>query len=457
MKKSDIDAIVDKIEKENSIFKNKSALDVLRTPKRIIGRNKEVESLIRFFVSYKQGTIPPFVSVYGRSGSGKSTLVRFVCESLDDIALCFVNLRSAKTLFECANLILSELGSEVLPSAKGLGAVILEIKNAIISYLQEAKKQILILVLDEFDMIFYDKRNKPSDFVYKLVVLCEQLKKEKDYQLCIVGISNNVVSEYDLDERVRSRIGNSEVYFPAYGYDETLEILSMCAKEAFNEIDDTVLQYCAKLSSQDHGDARRAIDLLRVGAEIAGTKNQKLSAKHVDQAYVKLQNDRVVEIMNRATSQFRYVCRAIIYLSYIMELEFVHTSKIFDEYKLITPKESHLTYRRISEILNDIENTGMLTSQTHSRGRHGYGKQYKLVFSPDLIGPAIDVKWWNALLAMKKQMEESESREKNRKIARKIFKALGSGRVPNLAYADVWEQPRRNDANSSDLDDKEYK
>lgn len=383
--------------------------------------------------------------------------MRFVCESLDDIALCFVNLRSAKTLFECANLILSELGAKTLPSAKGLGAVISAIKDAIASYLQDAKKQVIILALDEFDMIFYDKRNKPSDFMYKLVVLCEQLKKEKNYQICIVGISNNVVSEYDLDERVRSRIGNSEVYFPAYGYEEILEILRMCSKEAFNEMDDVILQHYAKLSSQDHGDARRAIDLLRVGAEIAGAKNQALSTKHVDMAYLKLQNDRIIQMMSRVTSQFKYVCRAIVYLSYIEELEFVHTSKIYDEYKVINSKELHLSYRRISEILNDIENTGMVESQKHSRGRHGYGKQYKLAFSPDLIGPAIDAKWWDGLLIMKKQMKKSVPGEKIRKDVRKIFRSMASGRVPNLTNTDGWDPPRSKDTMSSSLRDKDYK
>ena len=146
MKKSDIDAIVSKIDRENSIFKNKAALDSLRTPKNIIGRKEQVENLVRFLAAYRQGIIPPFVSVYGRSGSGKSTLVRFVCENLDDIAYCFVNLRSAKTLFECSNLILSELGAETLPSARGLGSVISTIKDAITSYLQEAKKQVIVLV-----------------------------------------------------------------------------------------------------------------------------------------------------------------------------------------------------------------------------------------------------------------------------------------------------------------------
>lgn len=454
MKKSDIDAIVDKIDRENSIFKNKAALDVLRTPKNIIGRKKEVEDLVRFLAAHRQDAIPPFVSVYGRSGSGKSTLVRFVCENLDGVAICFVNLRSAKTLFECCNLILSELGAEVLPSAKGLGSAVSSIKDVIVSYLQEAKKQVIVLVLDEFDMIFYDKRNKPSDFVYKLVILCEQLKKEKNYQMCIVGISNNVVSEYELDDRVRSRIGNTEVYFPAYTYDEALEILRTVAKEAFNEMDDTVLQHCAKLSAQEYGDARRAIDLLRVGAEIAGAKNQKLSTKHIDLASVKLQNDRIVEIMNRATQQFRYVCRAIVYLSYVKELEFIHTSKIYDEYKIIVSKESALTYRRISEILNDIENSGVLTSHTHSRGRHGYGKQYKLVFSPDLIGPAIDAQWWDGLVAMKTQMKESDQKDKERKDMVRMLNMLGRGKSPPTGF-NPWSSEKRKDTKNSSGSDKD--
>ena len=62
----------------------------------------------------------PFVSVYGRSGSGKFTVVKFVCENLDDenISYVFVNLRKARTVFGCANLILSELGQPSLKSAQ---------------------------------------------------------------------------------------------------------------------------------------------------------------------------------------------------------------------------------------------------------------------------------------------------------------------------------------------------
>ncbi|MDE1817949.1 MAG: hypothetical protein KGI19_05050 [Thaumarchaeota archaeon] len=44
-----------------------------------------------------------------------------------------------------------------------------------------------------------------------------------------------------------------------------------------------------------------------------------------------------------------------------------------------------LSYRRVSELLTDLENTGFVVSQTSSKGRHGYGTQYKLV---------ILLRWW---------------------------------------------------------------
>ena len=81
-----------------------------------------------------------------------------------------------------------------------------------------------MLVLDELDALFMDKRGKPSDFIYKLVVLEERLY-QKGLLMSMVGISNNVMTEYDLDDRVRSRIGSSEVFFEAYSKPSRSEYL----------------------------------------------------------------------------------------------------------------------------------------------------------------------------------------------------------------------------------------
>ena len=81
LSKEKIDSLRRKIEKKNSVFKDKRCLDSLFLLSNIIGREKQVEQLLQYIDSLKQGLLVPVISVYGRSGSGKSTVVRFVCQN----------------------------------------------------------------------------------------------------------------------------------------------------------------------------------------------------------------------------------------------------------------------------------------------------------------------------------------------------------------------------------------
>ncbi len=143
MDKQDLKRISAEVQKENLLFANKTFLDNLTLPSQIIGREKRAKELVRFLLDYKQGLVVPFVSVYGRSGSGKSTIVKFVCENLDDedISYAFVNLRKARTVFGCANLILTELGQPSLKSAQGINTAIEQISNAIEQRLSDKSKK----------------------------------------------------------------------------------------------------------------------------------------------------------------------------------------------------------------------------------------------------------------------------------------------------------------------------
>jgi cell division control protein 6 len=410
LNKQDIDGIISKIEKEDSIFAKKASLDSLLFPSKILGRKKQAEKLVRYLLGYKQGYVVPYISVYGRSGAGKSSVTRFVCENIPEISYCFVNLRQAKTVFGAANLILAELGLPGLKSAQGMNAAIEIIGNEIKSNIHE--KKLFVLVLDELDVIFADKRGKPSDFVYKLVVLEEKLRQQ-NILLCIIGISNNVLSEYDLDDRVRSRIGSSEVFFEPYSKSEVLDIIQEKAAEAFaKKIDPKVLEHCANLSSLEHGDARRAIDLLRVSAELANSKGEALRVAHVDLAQEELQKDRVEKILSSASYQLRLVCGGLARVSYLDEGDWYSTSVLYKQYCSILQKGTKpLSYRRVSELLTDLENTGLVVSQTRSKGRHGYGTQYKLVMSPEMIGKIISEEWWKGIV-QQKVVHESAVRSK---------------------------------------------
>ena len=365
MNKQDIDSMVSQIEKEDSLFAKKASLDSLLSPSRILGRKKQAEQLVRYLLGYKQGFVVPYISVYGRSGAGKSSVVRFVCNNMDLISHVFVNLRQAKTVFGAANLILAQLGIENLKSAQGINLAVDTIGKEIESVIEKTGKKLFVLVLDELDVIFYDKRGKPSDFIYKLIVMEEKLR-QKEILLCIIGISDNVLSEYDL-------------------------------------------------SSAEHGDARRAIDLLRVSAELASSKGEDLSQQHVEIASEELQKDRISQILSSASYHLKLVCGGLARITYLTEDVLHSTSVLYTQYTKILQKGTKpLSYRRISDLLTDLENTGLVVSQTSSKGRHGYGSQYKLVVSPEIVGRTVSEEWWNGIVKAKLEHVAAVAHKKTR-------------------------------------------
>lgn len=398
--------IVSKIERENLIFAKKGALDSLLLPQKILGREKQMESLVRFLLGYRHGHVVPFISVYGRSGSGKTTIVQHVCNNLQEVEYVLVNLRRAHTIFGATNLVLADLGLDPIKGSRGM-LPFEKISKAIQTLLEKNKKKLFVMALDEFDVIFSDKRGRPSDFIYKLVELEKDLAK-KDLHLCVVGISNNVISEYDIDDRVKSRIGTSEIFFEPYFYSHILSLLEERAQEAFSKgIDVSVLRQCAKLASEEHGDARRAIDLLRVAAEIASAEGKNIAPSHVDMAARELQKDRIENVLENSSYHFRRVLASIARVTFLSDMDWHYTSVIVQQYRKIWPDGTKLlTYRRVSEIIHEIESMGLLTSQESSRGRHGYGKQYKLALSSHVVGKKINSSWWNSVMKAKRDYEE---------------------------------------------------
>jgi cell division control protein 6 len=443
--KQDLKRISAEVEKENLLFANKIFLDNLTLPSQIIGRERKAKELVRFLLGYKQGLVVPLVSVYGRSGSGKSTIVKFVCENLDeDISYAFVNLRKARTVFGCANLILTELGQRCLKSAQGINAAIEQITSALEQRLSDKKNntKFFILVLDEFDVLLYDKRGKPSDFIYKLLVMEENLREE-GYLMCIVAISNNVMSDYEIDDRVRSRIGTSEVFFEPYTQQAVLAILKDRATRAFSgSVDSDILQYCADQSSQEHGDARRAIDLLRTAGEIAGKRGEKIRKMHIDAAVTRLQKDRVSTTLSSASYHLKLVAAALARISYLTQEVWHSTSTVYNQYRhIITNNTKPLTYRRIAELLTELENMGLVTSHTSSKGRHGYGTQYKLVVPPEAIGKVCFPDWWSDLVHRKLQHDKSASSILNPRNYSTLFNNKNSvGRLLNSINDDSWNE-----------------
>ena len=282
-----------------------------------------------------------------------------------------------------------------------------------------------MLVLDEYDVIFSDGRGNPSDFVYKLLQMEENLR-ERGLWVCIVTISNNALYEYELDDRVKSRMGSSEIHFTPYSEDNVFGILYDRAKKAFKiRLDNDVLSHCAKLASSDHGDARRALDLLRVAGEICDGVVKK---EDVEKAQKIIQKDRVDEIVASASYHMRCVVGAIVSLAIVKEESWSATSSIFKKYTELVSKDNPLKYRRISDLLVELENTGILVSRAYSRGRGGYGKEYKLKVDPGVIGPSVSEGFYDSQVQRRTEMDRLKEYQKSMKsLGRSNFANRYSG------------------------------
>ena len=405
LNKKKISAMRQELDAKSSAFADKRFLESLGPPSSIMGREREAKQLLELLHASKDNFIIPLVSVYGRSGAGKSIVVKFVCENLADSAsYSYVNLRKARTIFGCANLILEQLDEKCVKSSEGINHAIDQIEKRIEETLVRDKKQHFILVLDEFDVIFSDTRGKPSDFVYKLLNIAENLRS-KGYWFCIVVISNSCLSDFALDDRVKSRMDNCEVLFAPYPTKGIFCILNHRAKKAFvKKIDDKVLNLCADLSGSEHGDCRRALQLLRIAGEIA--KGSNISEDHVKEAAKKLDGDKLDLILETATAHQRLLLAALAKLVLNSGKEMHSTRKIYQVYSsLPTDDNRKLSYRRVFDLLAELENTGIIIAKTHSNGRHGYHNHYQLSVHHGLVGWTIDRDWWTSELGIKERSD----------------------------------------------------
>jgi len=388
-----IASIRNKIQRQNSAFSDKKYLDSLFLPSQIIGREEQAEHLMRHLMGLKDGLLVPFISIYGRSGSGKSTVLRLVCQGITDIAeTAFVNLRKSKSVFGCANSILCELGGMPLKSGDGLAGVVDTIEERIHNTLTSKGRRFFVLILDEYDVIFSDRRGNPSDFVYKLLRIAENLRDDGLW-LCVVAISNSAVSDLDLDDRVKSRIGSNGVFFKPYKKDDIVAILRDRADKAFKiTISDEILERCAELSSADHGDARRALDLLRVAGELCN--GTVITKADVENASSQIQDDRVDQILKESSSHFMKIFVSLARISFITGIKWHSTSTVYKQYcKFIKNDDEHLSYRRAFDILCELEQTGFIVSKTTSQGRNGYSKLYTLTIPPDVVKELSEKGW----------------------------------------------------------------
>ena len=385
MKEKQLSSFFERYIEENKVFKEKKALQSNYTPEKIPHREAQIEQIAEILGPALRNELPSNLFIYGKTGTGKTVCIKHVTATMMQIGkertlpvfVIYLNCklkRVADTEYRLIAQLIRELGKEV-PST---GLPTDEVYNIFYALIEKEKKT-FILILDEIDQLI---RKTGDEIIYNLTRINSELKESK---ISMVGISNSLTFTADLDPRVRSSLSQEELVFPPYNAMQIQDILRNRSKVAFKEdtIAAGVIEKCAAYAAREHGDARRALELLRVAGELVDReKREKIEIQDLDKAEEKIEKDRVIETVSTQPKQSQATLYCILMLFEESEGK-IYTGDVYDVYKKICPMTDlrPLTQRRVSDIVAELDMLGIINARVVSKGRYGRTKELTMGLS----------------------------------------------------------------------------
>jgi cell division control protein 6 len=238
------------------------------------------------------------------------------------------------------------------------------------------QERVVVIMLDEIDKLV---EKSGDDTLYNLSRMNSELENSR---VSIMGISNDLKFTDFLDPRVKSSLGEEEIVFPPYDANQLRDILRHRAEVSFKDdvLSDDVIPLCAAFAAQEHGDARRALDLLRTAGELAERSGADLVREmHVRQAQEKIELDRVVEVVRTLPTQSKLVLFSIITLEN-HGVRNINTGEVYNVYKQLCSQidADVLTQRRVTDLISELDMLGIVNAVVVSKGRYGRTKEISL-------------------------------------------------------------------------------
>jgi cell division control protein 6 len=379
----DLNNIFEQFLKKESLFKEKKVLQSTYIPGEINHRDVQINHIANILAPALRMEKPSNIFIYGKTGTGKTLAVRYLAEQMLTLAdnkkiplkIIYLNCKLKKiadTEYRLIAQLAREFGKEIPPT----GLPTDEVYNIFFKTIDE-EKCIILLILDEIDRLV---EKAGDELIYNLTRVNVELKRA---QISFIGISNNLIFSNNLDPRVRSSLSEEEVVFPPYNAIQLQDILKRRSTEAFKEgvIDEGVIQKCAAYAAREHGDARRAIELLRVAGELAEREGvKKITIKDIDEAEHALERDKIIELVKNQPKQFQATLYSIIIDKGKSKTKTVQTGDLYDTYHQLCGKVGlrPLTQRRVSDIVAELDMLGIINAKVISKGRFGRTREIGL-------------------------------------------------------------------------------
>lgn len=215
-------------------------------------------------------SIPTDMLLHGPPGTGKTAMAKYVVEELQKeifVNTSYVNCFSHKSRFE----IFYELLDEKLKVPRDSTST----EKVIEKFEEKVRKRPTVIIIDEVDQITEDE------------VLYELSRFQK---AGVIFISNDANTFSHFEDRVRSRIsGVSRIRFKRYSKGQLTDILKLRRKHGLRS-EAVMTSQLDKIASKAGGDARVAVNTLRLAARKAENKGLKeisdqIISDAVDDAY----------------------------------------------------------------------------------------------------------------------------------------------------------------------------
>jgi len=381
-----LDDLFEKFVNGGKIFKDREVLRHDYIPERLPHREEQIRQLGEKVAPLLKGARGSNIFIYGKTGTGKTAVVKYVLSRLEykakefnaPIRLCYVNCRLAGSEYRALASMCQTLGVEVPFTGLSVGEVSDRFKTRL-----DLSKVVFMVILDEVDSLV---KMRGDSLLYELTRVNEILKRSK---VTLVGISNDLRFKEFLDPRVLSSLSEEEIVFRPYDARELRNILAERAQIAFvdNALSDAALGLCAALAAAEHGDARRALDLLRVAGEVAERKGARVvSEEHVRQAEKHIEHNRVLEALTNLTLHSKLVTLSIYHLDRMSGRGAI-TGEIFEVYDELSGElgVTPLTQRRLGTLINELDAMGLLNARVVSMGRYGRTKKIRLEIARTII------------------------------------------------------------------------
>ncbi len=387
------DEFIEKLAARTSkIFKNRESLRPDYIPDELPHRDKEIYKLAEIlFHPILKGDRPSNVFIYGYPGTGKTATTKHVFKLIKEklaprlsipIYCHIINCKINDTSYR----ILKDICDYFNISTPHTGLSIAELYSRMVRELKR-RTGFFLLALDEIDNFV---KKSGDEILYKLTRINSE---DISTKVSLIGITNDLHFKEYLDPRVKSSLSEEELVFTPYNAEQLRDILYTRAKIALyeNSYTDGVISFCASIAAKEHGDVRRALDLLRVAGELAERKNEsQITEAHVREALAIMERNKIWEIV----ISLPFHSKLILFVITLLQLKYLRdctSGEVYEEYIKLCKELGldPLTARRISDIINELDMGGLIRANLTSKGRYGRTKYISLRIDKDELLKAL--------------------------------------------------------------------